>query len=241
MSKTLITTIAIVLAFLSSTPAFAVGITTSEVFSLSVLDSPQTPFPEEFERTSILSLPQFESSLGTLNSVSIELVSSWSHRIKLVGETSAFDIDKSPYVRTQDTMALSVGISGFPTSLVNSSNLRRPECSTVEFESPRFICIDDRTEIGDFDTQLSLDDVPLDFFIGDDFFDLELLHRHLLGDCETRLARCTQRIVDADWDGTLSVTYLFDEVPVAVPEPSSLILLGSGLLGLAVFRKKPTA
>ena len=44
----------------------------------------------------------------------------------------------------------------------------------------------------------------------------------------------------ASWDGT-PITYTLDSVPVATPEPGSLLLLCTGLLGMATIRLRPSA
>lgn len=215
-------------------PAIAVPLSYSENFLLQFPLPPliENQFPFTFELQSIvpdISLPRFDASLGTLDSVDISFETGYAHKITANGSIDAY--------------------------FLSSLSVKLPELGLVQghFVGQQSVCGGTGSIFpcppgntvsqldGYFSDSFDLSAVPLSSFIGSNSLDFSLA-TIIAVDAECTAGHDCSLSTLLPWGGTVTVSYDYTpigggEPPTSVPEPAPLALLASGLLMGAVARR----
>lgn len=195
--------------------ASAAVITDTQTFFMSL-----TAYaPNNFLISSTMNFAEFDPSLGTLNSIGVEMESLHSNEINLDGEGSPVTASLS-YI-----MLLAIADDDpFNFSVLGSPSI---SCSSD--------CPQTHSGGGLFNATVTFFPVSLTF---DDFIGLGTVPVK----SELSLTYLNSGLGDANfhWDGDVTVTY--DYTPFApVPAPAGLALLGIGLAGAGLARRRHRA
>ncbi|HZN22759.1 MAG TPA: choice-of-anchor E domain-containing protein [Burkholderiales bacterium] len=196
----------------------------SETESFLIGGTPQSLQPGG--DTALLNFNQFNSVLGTLTAVdfvldsfTVTVVSVFALGSGSATNTSSFEVQVNPTFGTifgphVDSVNASCSTIGFPPTA----------CSSFPSISAQFFSDSFTVPAGDVDD-----------FVGSGSFDATLLFQiSLVATCPPGLCSPSGNIL---WDGTLTVHYTFEPAG-AVTEPTTLMLLGAGLGGLALARRR---
>lgn len=224
--------------------ASADTISFSNPFSLTNGTSGGGVFPQTVnavQATTAVSLTQFNTNLGTLTGIKITVTSvqatidtflrgskasgSGSASLTLSGTaTGGIDLpggatDSIPNFTFTPTSTV-CSVTGTGSCVVGNSNSASPLPSYLTFPGvgdPAFSTVG----VGSFLVNMTLD-----------------LQQTLNRNSALITNTPGQASVDAAWNGSVTVEYTFDrKAPPSIPEPSTMVLMGSALLGVGLIRK----
>lgn len=192
----------------------------------------------------------FDSSLGQLNSVKVELISAYlfTHRYATIGSGSAIvGTYSTPSTATNPSLALTARqtfrLAGYGVNSSDTSRAEDRQC--FSFAAP--LCPDSDSVSGLFSVSTTLIsgdagfEKYLDIF-SDPTDSLLLRNTANTGGVECRLvgsSSCFSGFVNGfnhGWRGSIALTYDYTER--SVPEPSVLTLLVAGFAGLGLIRRR---
>lgn len=237
----------------------------SQSFSLnniSNFDSGTYYIADSSTTSSIVSLDRFNSSLGTLTGVGVSFTSNFSHhswasaydgspdyyrysyRCGWWGTCYSYSYDNHTVVSGTTHARLTVDLfdpNGGYAQLTDSNSI---SCSDYVSYSGTASCSTSEYQYSTaFDGTLNVGALSLAAFTGTDPLDLRLTNEAWFGySCDYwdrngyEYDSCTGSN-DVYWAGTATVRYTYDAIS-RVPEPGTLGLLGLGLVGLGVVRRR---
>ena len=181
-----------------------------------------------------LLLSGFNSSLGVLTGVSLSFNSNWSLTSSVSASTGNWFSDTKG--NAQATSLLTIDMLNPNGPEKNSYQIEASSC----YDSGLFgaSCSDSDTSHGHFNGNLALGSVDLAGFLDTTIvMDLTRLLTAEVTKCDYD-SNCYGWNTNNGWNGTLTISYLFDEMPASVPEPGMLSLFGLGLIGLGFSRRR---
>lgn len=215
-------------------------------------------FSSNYTDFMLLNLPSFDSTLGTLNSVSISFASSFMSNMEGLASHSA---EPCLFLGCQmPTIEASVGVDHYltltghllnaPSTTVSLMDTQSQECSYVVTGPTAVTCNANESSPrgGTFNSAFDLSSYALtDFIDVSNLFFAFQLESAINGYCGIQLRVVGQECFvsrTADWNGTVNVTYDYTEGSGggegtggggshSVPEPGPTSLFAAGLLAIA--------
>jgi hypothetical protein len=207
----------------------------------------------------LLNLPSFNSSVGTLNSVSISFASAFTSSMEAFADHSA---QPCSFIGCEmPTIEASVGVDhhltltghllNAPSTTVSLLDIQGQACSYVVTGPTSVTCNANESppRNGIFNSDFDLSGYSLaDFTDVSNLFFAFQLESDFNGYCGIQLNVDTQECIVtrmADWNGTVNVTYDYTDGSGggshAVPEPGTLSLFAAGLFGIGLVRRRKSA
>lgn len=201
---------------------------------------PLTRDDGEFYAGGVFHVSQFDPMLGTLTGVAMDATVLWRN----VTATVDFNCPTSALFECLasgvfDVQSLDVFHNSLATSKYLSLSAYYEEAFTYPITDTGTLAFAD----GSVSTSLNILD-PLTTFVGTGTLDFYAV---VFGDFYDFFAEdvygddwATSTLLNAQWEyrSTMTVTYTYEEVPVSVSEPGSLVLFGAGVMGLLLRRRR---
>lgn len=195
----------------------------------------------EHSRSQYLFLDGFDSSLGTLTGVNISFQSQYNLSAK-VSATDVYDA----WLHTDSTSGTARAASTMTVDLINpngpTSNTYRSVttgCSNSSYSYPS--CSSTNTSSSYFNDSINVSGIDFSQFLDTTVtLKIDQLLSALITSCDSD-SKCYGWSTNNQWTGNVSVAYTFSEFTASVSEPGTLALLGLGLVGLGISRRKAQA
>ena len=208
------------------------------VTSLHAIATPGQPLVSQFSDIAQI-IPKFDSSLGTLTGVNIGLSSSYlfTARAETEGQQSTVLVSGTGQVDPE----FGFDVGGSFVSIASTSAIRGASCSDSRFIRVRS-CDDSENAFESFVTDAQL--APA-FFAS--FLDtsaatpMARFQQTLTASLDSCIGECEFTLEGYVWSGSFTVTYDYEQSVAQVPAPGAFALLGLGLVGLRMTRRKRAA
>jgi hypothetical protein len=255
---------AMLLTGVSSSSAWAIPLTLQAQFNVATgllvtPDQNSFSFSGNYSDFMLLNLPSFNSSLGTLNSVSISFASAFTTSMEGFASHSAapcmFIGCEMPTIEASVGVDHDLTLTGHllnaPSTTVSHLVPQSQECSYVVTGPTSVTCNANQSppQSGTFDSDFDLSSYSLaDFTDVSNLFFAFQLESDFNGYCGIQLQLNSQECIvtrTADWNGTVNVTYDYTNGSGGgsheVPEPETASLFAAALLAIGLARRRRSA